>query len=547
MSLHIVITAGGTREPIDEVRCITNSSTGALGLRIANEFLRRQPDCKITYICGKGTLAPADNRVNKVVIGSVADLVSAIENVTPAPDIFVHSMAVSDYTVDCVFDRETGAQYPTGGKISSNIQQPCIALKPTPKVIGMIKKKWPHVFLVGFKLLTHVSEEELFQTAFKLLRKNRCNLVLANDLSKIRNGTHVGMIIFPEKTQKTYYGKEQIALSLVDTILARQSVRHHISIQDSEIEGKNEKERVFPFFKATGKRLADRLFLPEVPVYDRDEPIGTYGNMSVRIDEDRFVITGRNVNKGDLNEKDLVLINRYESCSSEDSVVGKVHYSGCIKPSIDAAIHYRIYKLRPEVKAILHIHTNLSFEGIPTTDYNYPCGCYEEANALAMLVDGDHSAEIYQMVDHGLLILGDSLEDCENKLYAIVRSSSVSSRLYLHATFRKYLSSIKEKGLIGGYQKNYSFSGERIYLIDSKKVSDPAELAVSFCEAAELTDLDTYNSGVVVLSIREEDLPSIPEIDPNVHDGENEITGYSVTVSGTIPPSKLSFYMEQDL
>ena len=46
--MHIVITAGGVKEKIDNVRSITNSSSGKLGLSIAHYFLIEEPNCKIT-------------------------------------------------------------------------------------------------------------------------------------------------------------------------------------------------------------------------------------------------------------------------------------------------------------------------------------------------------------------------------------------------------------------------------------------------------------------------------------------------------------------
>ena len=48
----VVVTAGGVKEKIDNVRSITNSSSGKLGLSIAHYFLIEQPDCEIIYIYG---------------------------------------------------------------------------------------------------------------------------------------------------------------------------------------------------------------------------------------------------------------------------------------------------------------------------------------------------------------------------------------------------------------------------------------------------------------------------------------------------------------
>ena len=61
----IIITAGGTSEKIDEVRMITNFSSGRLGMEIARAFLEPQNANvgKIYYLCDRNTNVPADERV----------------------------------------------------------------------------------------------------------------------------------------------------------------------------------------------------------------------------------------------------------------------------------------------------------------------------------------------------------------------------------------------------------------------------------------------------------------------------------------------------
>ena len=49
----IVITAGGVKEKIDNVRSITNSSSGKLGQKIAQSFLEKEPNCDLIYIYGE--------------------------------------------------------------------------------------------------------------------------------------------------------------------------------------------------------------------------------------------------------------------------------------------------------------------------------------------------------------------------------------------------------------------------------------------------------------------------------------------------------------
>ena len=104
-------------------------------------------------------------------------------------------------------------------KISSSEDNLFIKLKRTPKVINMIKDISPNTYLVGFKLLDNVSEEELINVATNLKEKNKCDLVLANDLDSIRKGTHIGYLIKRKEIYTKLISKENIASTLVKTML----------------------------------------------------------------------------------------------------------------------------------------------------------------------------------------------------------------------------------------------------------------------------------------------------------------------------------------
>ena len=100
----IVITAGGTSEKIDNVRKITNSSSGKLGLTIANHLLKENDDLIIYYVCSKNSLRPLDKRIKVIEIDDTINLKKEIENLllNEKIDYFIHSMAVSDYMTDYV-------------------------------------------------------------------------------------------------------------------------------------------------------------------------------------------------------------------------------------------------------------------------------------------------------------------------------------------------------------------------------------------------------------------------------------------------------------
>mgnify|MGYP000861790722 CR=1 len=250
----IIITAGGTSEPIDTVRSITNSSTGRLGGEICAALLRQKSDEieKIYYLCPHRAVRPPESPLVEVVTtGSTASLLEAVKQLLTENriDIFIHSMAVSDYTVDYVSSagllsmeiseklKEIGPGEDTralieetirnnkavlrGNKISSNEKDLIIKLKPTPKVISAIKPLSPGTFLVGFKLLSGVTEEELRRVAMNLLRKNRCDLVVANDLAHISGERHKAMLLRPDGSFLRAETKAEIANLIISEAFGR--------------------------------------------------------------------------------------------------------------------------------------------------------------------------------------------------------------------------------------------------------------------------------------------------------------------------------------
>lgn len=236
--MNIVITAGGTSEKIDNVRKITNSSTGKLGVLIANELINKKLNeiNKIFYVCSNKVLRPNNEKIEVIEIESTKDL----EDVTVKLltnnkiDYFIHSMAVSDYTTnyvtnakllsqeinkrnDCDIEKiiKENTSVLNGNKISSYEDNLIVVLKPTPKIISLIKKISPKTFLVGFKLLDGVTKERLIEVACNIRDKNNCDLVVANDLSNIRKGNHTAYIIDKQDNEITCIGKENIAKNLV--------------------------------------------------------------------------------------------------------------------------------------------------------------------------------------------------------------------------------------------------------------------------------------------------------------------------------------------
>ncbi|MEJ8544996.1 class II aldolase/adducin family protein [Brevibacillus borstelensis] len=138
----------------------------------------------------------------------------------------------------------------------------------------------------------------------------------------------------------------------------------------------------------------------------------SYGNLSVRKDQQQFWMSASGVNKGDMRVigRDILLVMDY---SAERNAI-LLNVPPNVEPrrvSVDAIEHWMIYTRHPDVKAIVHIHAWI--DGVPSTECNYPCGTWELAKAVSDLISrsNDPSRAIIGLKNHGLTITGHSLED----------------------------------------------------------------------------------------------------------------------------------------
>ena len=204
----ILISLGGTYEPIDSVRGITNKSSGKMGLELAKEAYIRGAD--LTLVVAKVSVEiPSVFDVIHVETGSemndvILDLISDF-------DIFISTAAVSDFEFKQIDDK----------KIDSNSSL-FLNLKPTTKIIRQVKKINPDIFLVGFKAEFNISKEDIISCARKQIEVAGTDLVIANDISK--NECHFGsdnndvLIVDDEVISVPLASKKEIAKKIFDVI-----------------------------------------------------------------------------------------------------------------------------------------------------------------------------------------------------------------------------------------------------------------------------------------------------------------------------------------
>ena len=150
----------------------------------------------------------------------------------------------------------------------------------------------------------------------------------------------------------------------------------------------------------------------------------SYGNLSARKDERRFWMSASGVDKSKLAEpgRDILLVSDYDADRGV-IVLSIPPDSEPRRVSVDAIEHWMIYQAHPDIGAILHVHAWL--DGIPTTEFNYPCGTEElaisVANALAAEPDPAHA--VIGLTNHGITATGTSLTEILDRIGPALRAT----------------------------------------------------------------------------------------------------------------------------
>lgn len=164
--VSVLVTAGGTREPIDAVRVIANRSSGKQGYAIAEQALKRGASVTLVSTVDRPTLAG----ITVVDVETAEQMLNAVSNVAPHVDVVIMTAAVADF-------RPVQA---AEGKIKKHKGIPEIVLEPTPDILASLGERKPtDQILVGFAAET---DNVVDNARGKLERKN-LDLVVANDVS----------------------------------------------------------------------------------------------------------------------------------------------------------------------------------------------------------------------------------------------------------------------------------------------------------------------------------------------------------------------------
>ena len=165
--VSVLVTAGGTREPIDPVRYIGNRSSGKMGHAIANEAASR--GAKVTVVTT--SRLPLDPRIDAIAVETAREMADAVAAV--APDVAIMAAAVADFR----------PSRSATGKLVRADGPPELTLEPNPDILKTVAEREVRPFLVGF-----AAESGSLERAIDKAKRKGVDLLVANDVSKPGSG-----------------------------------------------------------------------------------------------------------------------------------------------------------------------------------------------------------------------------------------------------------------------------------------------------------------------------------------------------------------------
>jgi phosphopantothenoylcysteine decarboxylase/phosphopantothenate--cysteine ligase len=210
--LHVLVTAGGTREPIDPVRFVGNRSSGKQGHALAAEAAAR--GAKVTLVSTVDL--PVPPRADVVRVETAAEMEDAVHAAEASADVVVMAAAVADFRPARVAER----------KLKKQAGVPEITLEPTPDILaGLGTRKRPGQTIVGFAAET----DEVRQNAAAKLAAKGIDLIVANDVTApgagFEHDTNHVVIMDADGTEREVplADKRAIARAVFDAVTQRRT------------------------------------------------------------------------------------------------------------------------------------------------------------------------------------------------------------------------------------------------------------------------------------------------------------------------------------
>ncbi|MBP7141941.1 MAG: bifunctional phosphopantothenoylcysteine decarboxylase/phosphopantothenate--cysteine ligase CoaBC [Opitutaceae bacterium] len=216
--LRVLVTAGGTAEPIDGVRVLSNTSTGATGAIIATHLSRVGHD---VLLLRAKTAISTDGICQEEIFVTFSHLEAALRRLlaSQAFDAVIHAAAVSDYSVETV-SMASDSPPLSPGKLPSG-GAPVIQLRPNPRLVDNLRN-WSHTpfILVAFKLTHGAGTAQSDEAVGRLFAQCQADFVVHNDLTEQRvDGQFPADIRLPDGSHAVHCADRDTLASELERLL----------------------------------------------------------------------------------------------------------------------------------------------------------------------------------------------------------------------------------------------------------------------------------------------------------------------------------------
>lgn len=343
MNKKVYILGGGTFNHVRSHLAIAAPAFGTTARRLA-DLCREQSDTMDVELRLTKMADPASDIVTNEDLGRLAGEIIS----DPQVKIVFFNCAVCDFEAEEMTTwpaddpRLTQWEGNTFGKSEGRLSSSRgveLTLRSAPKIIGNFRYKdggRKDLFLVGFKTTCGAEPEEQYNAGLELLKKNSCNLVLANDVE-----TRLNMVICPEEA---VYHETTDRDTALRGLVEMAYLRSHLTFTRSTVVAGEpvawESDKVYPVLRDIVDYCINR------GAYKRFLGV-TAGHFAAKLSDTEFITSRRKTDFNDMKNVGLVLVRT----DGPDSVIA---YGS--KPSVGGQSQRIVFSEHPEYDCIVHFH-----------------------------------------------------------------------------------------------------------------------------------------------------------------------------------------------
>lgn len=352
MNKKVLVLGGGTFSHIRNHLAISAPAFGETARHLFYLCKERFGNMDVEMVLTK----MADSNSNIITNEDVEKLVDGIVNDNTIKVVFFN-IALCDFDGQ-IGDIQSGKY---AKRLETSLGNETINITPTSKVIKKIREKRKDIFLIGFKTTCGAEKQEQFSKALNLLKKNSCNVVLANDTK-----TRVNFIVTPEEG---VYGqdmtREECLKELVDMAYWRTHLSFtHSTVVDGVPVSWNDAE-----IHSTLRSVVDWCISKNAY---KEFNGATTGHFAQKVATNEFLTSIRKTNFNNISEVGMVKV----KTDGEDNVI-----SYGAKPSVGGQSQRIVFSKYLDADCIVHFHCPLKEShknNIPVVSQReYECGSHE--------------------------------------------------------------------------------------------------------------------------------------------------------------------------